>query len=881
MSFAQTQNEQNEPIRISEIFDEVPLDKVLRKLRKTYDLKMAYEDNLTKGVFITVSIENATPKEAITQILKNTQLNHLFVNDKIIIIPQKQEISDEPKPTRYDLAVSGVIKDGTTGETLPNAVIRIVGTSKGAVTNVDGFFTILKVPNDTCTLQIDYLGYMSKNIRLDGAVDLTKIDVDLQSDVEILKDVTITDSYDAPVEVSDQISKIAFNPRSLSNLPSLGEHDLFKTVQLLPGISGTNESSANLIVRGALPSQNLVLLDGFTVYHLDHFFGIFSALNTDIIKDVRIYKGGFDAKYGGRVSGVVDITGKSGNTKKTRYNLGANLMSVRGSVEIPITKDLGVLVSLRRAYTDAIQSRLYKKLFDVARENDEQLARPINDPRFEEIEPEFYFTDFNSKISYRPSDKDNIALSLYAGADNLTGSVSNELRDEQLDVSFEDNLTEITEWGNIGFSLRWGRQWSKKHYASVRVSNAEYFKDYSFDYNFRFDSAGIERALNFGLRQENRVNEGSFNFDHEYLLSQDIGLEFGAAFVNHDISYTTFTDDEIADQSADDGNVSSIYSTINFKVSKDMTASIGGRANYHEGSDSIYLEPRLSFNYKLTDHLNIKGAYGLYHQYVNQIVYDDPYNGNQNFWAFSTTDGVPVVASNHYIGGISYKVDDFLFDAEVYYKDVNGLVEFDLAPFFISDDFLDFGLLAGGEGRQIGLDILVQKETGKHKGWVSYSLSKSEQSFAEVDQGTFFPSLQDQRHELKFVNMLNLGRWNLSSSWIYGSGRPYPEFNVFYFTDDFGLISDFAVVKDRKNEARLPDYHRLDLSAAYNFKLNDVQGQFGLSIFNAYGRRNIKTRKLNISELQQSIGTADQPSPTYRDLVLINFTPSLFINLSL
>ncbi|MEL7003585.1 MAG: carboxypeptidase-like regulatory domain-containing protein, partial [Bacteroidota bacterium] len=561
---------------ISEIFDQVPLNKVLKKLRKTYDLKIAYEDNLTKGIVVTLRIENATPEETISSVLKETSLNYLFVNDKIIIIPRVKDDPKLPKPTRYDLTVSGVIKDGVNGETLPNAIIRIVGTSKGAVSNVDGFFTILKVPNDTCTLQIDYLGYMSKKIKLDGNLELSQLSIDLQSDIAILKDVTITDTYDAPVEVSDQISKVAFNPRSLANLPSLGEHDLFKTVQLLSGISGTNESSANLIIRGALPSQNLVLLDGFTVYHLDHFFGIFSALNTDIIKDVQIYKGGFDSKYGGRVSGVVDITGKSGNTKKTRYNLGANLMSVRGSVEIPITQDLGILVSYRRAFTDIIQSRLYEKLFDIARENDEQLTRPIDDPRFADIEPTFFFSDFNSKISYRPSEKDNIALSLYAGADNLTGFVSNELRNEQFDVSFEDNLTEITEWGNIGFSLRWGRQWSEKHYSNIRVSSASFFRDYSFDYNFQFDSGGVERALNFGLRQENRVGEASFNFDHEYLLTQDIALEFGAAFVNHDISYTTFTDDEIADQSADAGNVSSIYSTINFKVSKDMTASIGG-----------------------------------------------------------------------------------------------------------------------------------------------------------------------------------------------------------------------------------------------------------------------------------------------------------------
>lgn len=408
-----------EEISINEVFDNEPLDKVFKTLRKEYRIKMAYDDELIKGIYITDRLEDLSVDQTLQRILGATPLNHLLINNKVIIVPQVESAETDVQPRRYDFNLSGVIRDESTGETLPNAIIRVLGTKKGAVSNMDGFFTILGVPYDTSTISIDYLGYVTKMIKLTPGLDLTNLSFGLQNDVRMLEDVTITDHYNQTLEVTEKVSKVSFNPKSVTSLPSLGELDLFKTMQLMPGISGENESSANLIIRGSLPSQNLVLLDGFTVYHLDHFFGLFSALNPDVVKDVQIYKGGFESKYGGRVAGVVDITGKSGNTKKHTFNLGANLISVRGTLEMPIGEKFNMLISLRRAFTDVVQSGLYNKLFNIVRRNDEQITRPVDDPRFDEIEPDFFFTDFNSKFSFRPSEKDILALSIYAGTSTL------------------------------------------------------------------------------------------------------------------------------------------------------------------------------------------------------------------------------------------------------------------------------------------------------------------------------------------------------------------------------------------------------------------------------------------------------------------------------
>ena len=865
-------------VRITNTYEKATLAYVLKEWRKEYKLNIAYDNDLIKGVIISQSFDNEPLQQALEKLLGDTPLNHLNVNDKIIIVPKAEEKSDETTTTDQSLILQGTIKDASTGETLPNATIRIGNTTKGTASNVDGFFTLASVPNDTTTLHISYLGYMPKSIKLTPDMDFEALDIGLQTNIKLLDDVTVVDSYNKTMEVTEKVSKVAFNPRSLSSLPSLGELDLFKTIQLMPGVSGENESSANLIIRGSLPSQNLVLLDGFTIYHLDHFFGLFSALNPDVIKDVQVYKGGFESKYGGRVGGVVDIVGKSGNTNKPTLNVGLNLISARATYETPIGKKFNLLVSLRRAFTDVIQSGLYNKLFNIARRNDEQIARPLDDPKLDEIQPDFYFTDFNSKLSFRPGKKDIMALSIYAGADNLTGNNTTRVEGPQVPAFFEETLTEITEWGNNGVSLRWGRQWNNIHYSNLRLSAGRFFKDYNFSYSSELNVADSITRFNAGFRQENNIDDVNLSFDNEVLINDRLRLEGGISLIDHEISYRTFLEDSLVSDDIEEGNISSFYATAKAELTTKLSASLGVRLNYHEINDQYYNEPRFSLNFKATEKLNLKAAVGKYHQFVNQIVYDDPYQGNQNFWVFSNFDGAPVVESDHIIAGFTYQFNGFLVDVEGYVKDLNGLVEFNLVPFFNSDELDDVDFLVNGSGRMRGLDFLVQKEIGKYKGWVAYSWAKSEQAFDQVNNGEYYSTLQDRRHEFKLINMFNTGKWHFSSSWIYGSGRPYTEFEVGYLTDDIGRVTDFAVVKTNTNAGRLPDYHRLDLSAAYDFNWGNNKGQVGISVFNVYGRKNIKTRNLNVADLQATLGTTNQPDITYRDLVLIDFTPSIFAN---
>jgi ferric enterobactin receptor len=863
-------------IIVNENFVDTELADALKRIRKNYGVKIAYDNQLVESIRVTENIQNAPLDQALKKLLDGTGLGHRSLNDKVIIIPQP---SPPPNvlPVRTDISVSGVIKDEETGETLPNATVYITGTMSGTTTNTDGFFSLVKIPSDTCSVTINYLGYVAQKIYLRDIKDLNKMFVSLRADRKVLKEVVVTDSYESPLEVTDEVSKSAFDPKALTSLPSMGEHDIFRTLQLLPGVGGTNESSAGLVIRGSVPSQNLVLLDGFTIYHLDHFFGVFSAINADFIKDVQIFKGGFEAKYGGRVSGVVDITGKSGNTNYVKGTFGINLISTNATIEIPIGKKVSMLFSTRRAYSDIIQSNLYRNLFDVARNNDDQIKRPFENAKLDAIDPTFYFYDFNSKVTYRPSRKDNISLSIYGGKDDLFGNKADSLSDISQNISFKETLEESTVWGNNGLSLRWGRQWTTKFYTNFKISGSNFFRDYDFKYSYRLDSTSFNQQGNFEFVQENRVDDSNLAIDHEWLISKRLTLEFGLSAMEYKIHYKTAANGTVGDERDEKGNIGSLYTTAKIRLSEKLQASIGIRSNHHQINKEWYTEPRVALNYKINNQFSLKGAVGRYYQFVNLIQYDDPYVGIQNFWAFSNKNGVPIIESNHYIAGATLRLNGFLFDVEGYYKDVEGVVEFNPVPYFVKDGVLDQGLLVNGSGRMSGVDFLIQKEVGKYKGWISYSWSKSLHSFPSIEDGTFYPSLQDQPHEIKLINMLRLGRWDLSCTWVYGSGKPFPEYQITYFTDSNGNVEDFVVTKDQKNYNRLPAYHRLDVSASYNFLIGKAFGQIGLSIFNIYDQKNVKTRKLSIPFLERTLQTPNQPLPEYRDLQLIGFTPTFFL----
>ena len=772
--------------------------------------------------------------------------------------------------------ISGVVKDKESGETLPFANVFVKDTNIGTTTNADGFFTLFNVPSETSTIQVQYLGYKVETLVLTPDMVKDKITILLMPDNNQLDEVVVSnDSGQQIVKINKSVSQISLSPKKLASIPNLGEKDIFRAIQLLPGVSGTNESSSGLYVRGGTPDQNLVLLDGFTVYHVDHFYGFFSAFNSGAIKDIQLFKGGFPAEYGGRISSVMDLTGKTGNSNKLSLSAGLSLVSANLTVEIPIGEKANLLIAGRRSYTDILKSGLYNSIFDLYNDTDSTNGNNLsnfNGFQQNQTQPSFYFYDLNTKFSYKPSDKDIISVSVYNGEDNLDSSRENQntFGSGTEERTINSDIEDLLNWGNWGSSVRWARQWSDKLYTNVVGAYSNYFSQRKRINDISIQLADSTNTNKSGLVEDNNLKDFTLRIHNEYKVNSKHSLEFGGQLTMNEVDYNYSLNDSITviDQK-DKGLLKTAYLQDKWSPTEKLNIVGGIRATHFDVTDEIYYEPRLSVSYKVNDKVKFKGAWGKYYQFVNRIVREDVTQGSRDFWILANKENSPISFSQHFILGTSYEVDDWLFDIEFFEKEMKGLTEFSLRFQSALGTNPNDQLFFEGTGISRGVDFLIQKKVGKYTGWLGYTLSEVVHTFPDLSNNPFY-SLNDQRHEFKIVNVLKAGRWDLGATWVYGSGKPYTAPNGIYtITLLDGTETEYVSIGE-KNGLRIDPYHRLDLSATYNFNISSGKGEMGLSIFNLYNKTNTWYNEFEVVDNQV----------TETNVNYIGFTPSLFFNVS-
>ncbi len=742
--------------------------------------------------------------------------------------------------------LSGKVIETGTGESLPNTTIRLQGTSTGTVTNLDGYFTLFGVEGEEVTLEVSYVGYDTQVITISRSQN-EFVTIELKPLTEQLEELVISGSSHKVLKANTGVSTSTISAKQIALLPSVGETDIFRSLQLLPGVSGTNENSSGLFVRGGTPDQNLVLLDGMTVYKVDHFFGFFSAFNANAVKDVQLFKGAFPAKFGGRTSSVVEMQGKTGSFQKVQGGFNLNLLSVNGFIEVPINDKFSFLMAGRRSYTDILRSGLYGEISDNLIPNSElEDLENLDGTEVNIVEPDFYFYDLNSKLSYRPSERDLVTLSFYNGRDFLDESqdLERNIGEEQFgtEVRVLVDLEEQTDWGNTGVSGKWSRQWNSKLYSNFLVARSQYFSEYDRDGFLEITLPQQDSTVFSGGRvslEDNEVTDLTFQSDFELAFSGNQKLSFGLAHTNTDIEYSNIRDDTVSILArSQNANYTSLYFSHEARLFDKLTLVGGVRASLYENEDGPLIEPRLSAQYRLNPNITIKGAFGRHYQFVNRIINESITEGSRDFWLLADGDLVEVSSANHFILGASYEQDNWLFDVETYYKDLDGLSEFSLRfrrGLEIEVDELFFT----GDGFARGIEFLLQKKQGRYTGWGSYTLGQVRHTFPDFNDGLEFPALHDQLHEFKMVHSIEIDGWNLSATFVYGSGKPFSEPEGQYNIELLDGRSFNYVGIGAKNGSRLPPYHRLDLSGHYRFPWGKAKGDIGLSFFNFYNRKNI------------------------------------------
>ena len=801
-----------------------------------------------------------------------------FFENKTYEKPKKTYMG---KPDALNFTLTGIIRDKSTSEALPSASIYVKGTTIGTSTNTDGYFTFLKVPSDTSTLIVQYIGYEKREVFLTPKSDKKNLLIEMIPQSQALQNVTVTAYRDDIVfSRKAEVSTIKLTPKKLETLPSLGEKDIMRSFQLMPGISASNESSSGLYVRGGTPDQNLVLYDGFTVYHVDHLYGFYSAFNSNAIKDVQLYKGGFESKFGGRLSSVTEITSKEGN--RNNFNVGGDLslLSMNLYTEVPIGKKFSSFIAFRRSY----KGPLYNKIFDKFNTKPEtSTSTPVMQGRggmfSQNSMVTSYFYDLNGKFTYRPGDKDIVSLSIFNGTDKLDNSVSSEIPSfGQSGSNLNMSSTDLTRYGNIGSSLKWSRKWNSKLYGNTILSYSNYYSHRDRTQNGTiFNSNNESRTSRNGILENNDLKDYSLKSDYQWDITDFNQIQFGGFATHYDIKYNYAQSDTttILNRSGQ-ALLGGFYIQSKMKFFNNKLQVLPGiRSSYFETANKMYFEPRASVSYNLTDNLTLKAAYGKYYQFANRVTREDILSGSKDFWILSDGKSVPISSSVHYVAGISYESKNYIFSAEAYYKKIHNLTEYSLrinaSPMGINYDENFFN----GYGFSKGIEFLVQKNSGNFNGWISYTLGEAKNHF-DVYSDTYFPANQDVTHEFKIVGLYNYRRWDFSANWIFATGRPYTAPSGAYsITLLDGSAQDYFTVTS-KNSLRLPDYHRLDVSVnyklylgSYNDKDRQELGYIGFSLFNVYNRKNIWYKQYAIES-----GKVIETNVTY-----LGITPNITISL--
>ena len=889
LAYGQSLNE----IRINETFNNVSLNKVLRKLKNKYDVPVNYDDALISGVKITGIYTDLLLSDFLNQILKNEGIDYQFLNDNLILVPQNINLNINT-PSLFDVTVYGVIRDALTGESLPNALVRVEGANSGTISNKDGYFALVGVPTDTSTIEVKYLGYQNSKVKLAPGQSKQTMQILMVESALELADFEVVDRPGNTVGYGDDISQMTINPKNLAALPNLGELDIFRSLQFLPGINGTNETSSALNIRNSPSSHNLILLDGITIYRLDHFFGVFSAINANAVRDIQVYKSGFGAKYGNRVSGVVDMTGNAGSFKDPYYSFGINLLSARFSANVPIADGNGALhFSYRRAYTDIIRTNLFEKLYSNYREQSNQLNNQQASDDF--LRPDFKFFDMNIKATYKVSLKDILSLSIYNGRDNLKTNYDILIPSptDPTQIMGGNSFEETAEWSNRGIGFTWSRNWSSNYYSYLQVAQSYHYFDYFYqDSGFNKDGE-VNRF--YSLTRNNDVKDFQVNLANEMSLKKNHQLTFGIKYSNLIVKNGAFIEDIDGPEgnsvpARNSGNVAALYFEDKIRISEKFRITPGFRFNYTDLTRENYLVPRLALSYDLTPRFEIKAAAGQYVQLIRDVIFDDPLSNVQGGYFLSSDLNrdnlqITVLRANQLVAGFQYKKNNLIIDLEYYRKQNSGINE--ILVSHVVDRNTNMRkpetLFTSGNGMINGFDFLLEKKKGSYTGWLAYTYSKSENEIDGINNGEQIPSRLDQRHELKFVHLLDLPKWNLSATWIYGSGIPFLEPEVNLITDNNGDLINFEVINTNKTITRLPAYHRLDLSAALKFSNKQINGEVGLSLLNVYNRQNIQSKRLKTDELEQLINGnpgAELPDDLYRNINLLDLTPSVFLNIN-
>lgn len=839
------------------------LDKALELFSNIFKTSFAYDIGLTKNIFVDCIIDAASEEMALTQLLGNTGFQFKRINTIYVIQP----IDD----TKHKKILSGIVRDAKSGKKLPYASIAINNPSVSTISNVDGSYSIQLEKIDTVEIIASYLGYQSKIKKVSWRNIEKTCNFDLVLKPALLNEVIIKAGSNGLIDKTNNSSDYSINMSKAGSLPNAGEPDIFSTLKFIPGINSTNESQSGLVIRGQPSEYNMVLLDGIPLYHIDHFFGTFSAINHDAVQKIQLYKSAAEAKYGNRANSFIEVIGSKGSLKKASASLNLNMLSSSVFFETPIIKDkLSVLLAARRSYTDIIKSSIYQRISDSYLSNKEEttyLFGAMVEDISNSVVPDFYYHDLNAKILWKLSEKESIALSYYYGHDYY--NVTNEY-----DAIFNIIKTDYSlGWGNQGASLKWDRQWNTRLFSETNVV-------YSiFDSQKKSSSLYTNKSTNLTdtiyNKDRNSIQDVSVYCNNQYLYNSKHQFGFGGYFSKKNVNHKIGEKEQINEQTFAKSNEYAAYIQDIYSPFNKLSINLGFRLSFYENVEKFYAEPRIKLKYRLVPTLVFKLSAARQNQFINKSLSIDQKGNTGDLWVLADDADIPVISANHYSGGATWKYKSWIVDFELYNLDFFGVTAYQIPAIYLN---YSPSVYYTGESNSKGLDVFIQHSGEILNTSIGYSYATSNQNFENLANGKWFPTVNDQKHELKIIQNIKLRNWEFVATWLYGSGKPYTFPRGFY---TIGLIDGSKRVEideSNKNNYRLDAFHRLDFSINYFMDISKLKINLGLSFMNVYNRMNIKKIKFDIvknnnPDLASSVLTSSAESA-------LGFLPSFFVKIN-
>ena len=838
-------------------FNNVELKSALQTLIIDHNIAIIFPDNIP-NTLVDARCDSCSINETLNLILSSTDLTWEKNNVQFIV---------KEKESLPYFRISGRVIDQTTNSPIPHANIFISNSSLGDISNHDGIFSISNIYTKSCSLIISYIGYDQKIIELQFPNNnRNDYKIALKPKVLTSKEISI---FGLPKEFMDRSNnpgQVSFSPRHIASLPNLGEVDIFRSLQFLPGVQlGLGETS-ELYIRGGSPDQNLVLLDLMPIYQTGHMFGFISGISANAVKDIQVYKGGIPPRYGGRISSVIDISSKTGNINNIRGAMYGNLMSQGILTEIPISKRGSYIINIRKSSPSSGYSKLYNAIQDYVTGNDQ--FNLLNESASKENNQNTFYDTWSSyedvigKVSLLINPIHRLTITHINGVDSVLEDreyfgFNAILGSDSVEIKENSNI------GNKGLVLNFFSNWNSNYYS--RLSIYQNTVDISYTSLLRPKSTSALYLNTNEANEENKFLDRSVRFHQEYNGANKHKISTG--FQENIFQLRKKVD--FKDGSSNNSYITlvnayahSFYFEDQWMIDNPLTIQSGIRFTYYDLSKKkFYQEPRISIKYRIFDGLSFEAAIGRHHQFIHRLTNK---NTIQNDWILSSND-IPIISSLNKHIGVNWNNHSYSVLLSGYRRSIKNLYKIKNS-FSIFDNESNTNIILG-DGEKKGLELILRKKIGSVRGWISYHLNETSHKFPDYNNGQSFLADFDKLNEFKVVAITRVLNCDLTANWVYSSGANYTNIDNMYVEAGTGYtINNTGEI----NEERLPPVHHLDIALSKEWMVKSIIFNLGFSVYNIYNKSNISHKRYNPYTPQLSVS----------NVFMLGITPSINLKVS-